>query len=439
MRRTAHYSGALRAITPCAIAIALTVAACGATARESGQTEEPREAARHPEVPPTAEDEAARAAYHEILAAYGRGDAEAYFGGFRETLDCFDDAESTSRDEVERARGAQVAANAERADTYRLATSQLVWIDSPAQGVVFLDLGSYREQGGPARPHRKVVQMVESDGRWVIAAEGGLGSRCYDRLVPRTQTEVALPASPATVDDIRALLDAAVTETDTRERERLAMERLAGPHRGIVSVAGTGELGASCQSLVAWVSIENFRQGTLTCNADLTRCVAGSYVFRFVRAGGGPPRLVAMVRYEGPAPSSESAAVERVIAQRDAMCELHDRVRANDLTLVHDELWTANGRCERVADGDAEEFTCARYCGDQVAEVAAEVIHDWSTTDLSCGPEECTWLFSGNGTGYLTAVRERGELRVAISAHAITGNELSTADERRMRRRSCPR
>jgi hypothetical protein len=358
--------------------------------------------------------------YRAAVDAFGRGDAESYFGTFEPELRCFYGSRGVSLAHVRHRRVAFVAANRRRARTHRLTVETLDVVHRGDEGVVLVDRGRF-----DGRSHEKAVLMVRRGEGWRIAAEGGFRSACYRELM-RRQTVTGTDPLGSEEGIWRAL---------RRVREVGGVEGtldLVDHGRGVLRLnrATDGEWRASCVTPIvgppADVPRESFR-----CNDSLTRCVlSGRQVHRFAERDGRR-QLVGVVAYPGEVPPREPAEAARLLAARDRICELHDRSFLADPALARDDLWVFRADL-------GGEVTARHLCGRPAVRQGRRAIARMSRTPLGCSELHCAYATDSHGDPHVHARREDGELRLWIDATRwVAGTNVPTRLWRRARRRRC--
>jgi hypothetical protein len=143
----------------------------------------PAQAAQPVRTSPPANPSAARNAYEAALAAFERGDSDAYFGAFAPTLECFHGQTSVAANEVRRERERLVHEN-ENADEYHrkfVHPIELRVASATEDQVELVDYGWTGQGAGDAHTvfHQKRVRMRLIDGAWRISVETPLDdARC---------------------------------------------------------------------------------------------------------------------------------------------------------------------------------------------------------------------------------------------------------------------
>ena len=365
-----------------------------------------------------AQDEEARAGYAAAIDAFEARDADRYFASFAQTLRCFYGQRSVPLTRVRAARQRAIA-------TYRAGSMVIdsleVVLRSPDR-VVLLDRGSIGQVA-----HQKAILMVRHGDRFVIAGEGGVGSRCYAELL---RSDV--------LDGVDPLASAAGIERAIERAEQATWDVWAG-HRADLGPLGRGVLTvrvpASGPAEVACDSQLPYRPepiAPVACDSSLTRCVSGAVVYLFEARQGRRMLLAVVVHTGDQAPASDGALVRRAARDRDRICELHDRLSRGDRTLASSDLWVL----PPFFDGD-EPFT--HLCGDAALERGRRAVRRMRHGPLHCGELGCNIAVDSTSDTHVHARREGDRLALSVDGTEwILGDTIDRRMGRRIRTERCP-
>ena len=121
------------------------------------------------------------AAYRRHYDAWNRFDEQAYFANYLPSLDCYyNEANYASSRLKTGSRGRHFS---ER-QPMRLAIDSLEFVSQEPDEVVFMDHGTYTENGS-TRDHEKLIVMKRVDGEWRISVEASRSAHgCFERNIP---------------------------------------------------------------------------------------------------------------------------------------------------------------------------------------------------------------------------------------------------------------
>ena len=144
--------------------------------------------------------------------------------------------------------------------------------------------------------------------------------------------------------------------------------------------------------------------GSWSCNAALTRCVAqrpsDASVFRWTDSAASDRRLVAVVDYRGTAPTDEDPDIDSHITPDPTACALWRAVWRRDESLIGDSVTVLQNPA--VDLGDEPVTTFRHHCGEDARRIAR--------ASLGVGPDAEDWKCDGLRCSYRLDHGTRGVL-----------------------------